>query len=45
MAQYDVYPNPQRQSRQFIPYVIDVQSNLIDCLATRLAACRTYARN
>ena len=36
MAQYDVYPNPQHQSRPFVPYVIDVQSALIDRLATRL---------
>lgn len=36
MAQYDVYVNPQRQSRQFIPFVVDVQSGLIDQLPTRL---------
>lgn len=36
MAQYDVYPNPQPASRQFVPYVVDVQSGLIDRLATRL---------
>jgi toxin CcdB len=36
MAQYDVYINPLRQSRQFVPFVVDVQSTLIDQLATRL---------
>ncbi|PKO61158.1 MAG: plasmid maintenance protein CcdB [Betaproteobacteria bacterium HGW-Betaproteobacteria-18] len=36
MAQYDVYVNPQRQSRQFVPFVVDIQSCLIDQLATRL---------
>lgn len=36
MAQYDVYVNPQRQSRQYVPFVVDVQSSLIDRLATRL---------
>lgn len=36
MAQYDVYVNPQRQSRQFVPFVVDVQSALMDRLVTRL---------
>lgn len=36
MAQFDVYVNPQPASRQFVPYVLDVQSDLIDQLATRL---------
>lgn len=36
MAQFDVYVNPQPASRQFVPYVVDVQSPLIDQLATRL---------
>lgn len=36
MAQFDVYLNPQPASRQFVPYVLDVQSPLIDQLATRL---------
>ena len=36
MPQYDVYVNPQRASRAFVPYVLDVQSNLIDSLSTRL---------
>lgn len=36
MAQFDVYANPQPASRQFVPYVVDVQSDLINQLATRL---------
>jgi toxin CcdB len=36
LAQFDVYVNPQPASRQFVPYVLDVQSDLIDQLATRL---------
>lgn len=36
MAQYDVYVNPQRQSRQFVPFVVDVQNALMDRLVTRL---------
>ena len=36
MAQHDVYPIPQNESHQFMPYVVDVQSSLIDCLSTRL---------
>ncbi|MES2942160.1 MAG: CcdB family protein [Pseudomonadota bacterium] len=36
MAQFDIYVNPQPASRQFVPYVLDIQSDLIDKLATRL---------
>ena len=36
MAQFDVYLNPQPASRQFVPYVVDVQSPLVDQLSTRL---------
>lgn len=36
VAQFDVYLNPQIESRSFVPYVIDVQSVLIDQLPTRL---------
>ncbi len=36
MAQFDVYVNPQPASREFVPYVVDIQSPLIDQLATRL---------
>lgn len=36
MAQYDVYPNPSHSSADGIPYVVVIQSDLLDALATRL---------
>lgn len=36
MAQFDVFVNPQPASRASVPYIVDVQSSLIDQLATRL---------
>ena len=36
MAQYDVYPNPSTSKKDGIPYVVVVQSDLLDALATRL---------
>lgn len=36
MAQFDVYANPNMASRQSVPYLVDVQSDLIGQLATRL---------
>ncbi|MBT9597062.1 MAG: CcdB family protein [Vitreoscilla sp.] len=36
MAQYDIYPNPSARSREQVPYVVDVQSNLLADLRTRL---------
>lgn len=36
MAQFDVYANPHPASRQSVPYLVDVQSPLIDALNTRL---------
>ena len=37
MAQYDVFPNPSRSGAEGIPYVVVIQSDLLDALATRLA--------
>lgn len=37
MAQYDVYPNPGESAARGIPYIVVVQSDLLDALATRLA--------
>jgi len=34
--QFDVYANPSPRSRDIYPYVIDVQSNLLSSLATRM---------
>ncbi|MCU0940191.1 MAG: CcdB family protein [Burkholderiaceae bacterium] len=36
MAQYDVFPNPSGSAAEGIPYVVVVQSDLLDALATRL---------
>jgi toxin CcdB len=36
MAQYDVFTNPIRSAAEGIPYVVVVQSDLLDALATRL---------
>jgi toxin CcdB len=38
MAQWDVYPNPSARSRGDIPYLVDLQSNLLDALPSRLVA-------
>ena len=36
MAQYDVFTNPSGSVAEGIPYVVVVQSDLLDALATRL---------
>lgn len=36
MAPYDVFPNPSRSAAEGIPYVVVIQSDLLDALATRL---------
>lgn len=36
MAQYDVFPNPSTSAAHGIPFVVVVQSELLDALATRL---------
>ena len=36
MAQFDVYRNPNPASRARMPYLLDVQSGLLDPLATRV---------
>ena len=37
MAQYDVYANPSNSAAAGIPYVVMVQSDLLDALGTRLS--------
>ena len=37
MSQYDVYPNPSASAKQGIPYVVVIQSDLLDALSTRLS--------
>ncbi|MES2481120.1 MAG: CcdB family protein [Pseudomonadota bacterium] len=36
MAQFDVYRNPVAASREAIPYLVDVQSDLLSGMPTRL---------
>lgn len=36
MAQFDVYANPNPDTRKEIPYLLDVQADLLDTLATRV---------
>ena len=36
MARYDVFANPSSSAADGIPYVVEIQSGLIDALATRL---------
>ena len=36
MAQFDIYRNPNAATRARIPYLLDVQSDLLDSLATRI---------
>lgn len=36
MAQFDVYRNPNPATRARIPYLVDVQSELLDSLTTRV---------
>lgn len=36
MAQFDVYLNPNSSTRDVIPYLLDVQADLLDSLITRV---------
>jgi len=36
MAQFDVYINPSKKSREAYPYIIDIQNALISDIATEL---------
>lgn len=36
MAQFDVYRNPSARQRDVMPYMVEVQSNLLQGLPTRL---------
>jgi len=35
MAQFDVFENPNEETNQGIPYLLDVQADLLDSLSTR----------
>ena len=36
MAQFDVYANPNPATKQSIPYLLDIQADLLDNLTTRV---------
>lgn len=36
MPQFDVYLNPNSETSEYIPYLLDVQAELLDVLATRV---------
>jgi toxin CcdB len=36
MAQFDVFENPNEVTNQVIPYLLDVQADLLDALSTRV---------
>jgi toxin CcdB len=36
MAQFDVYRNPDPRTRDYVPYLLDVQTGLLDHLKTRV---------
>jgi toxin CcdB len=38
MAQFDVYPNPEPSQRNKIPYLLDLQCDLLQDLNTRVVA-------
>jgi toxin CcdB len=42
MAQFDIYENPNEQSKKNFPYLLDLQSDLLDGLATRVVAPLAY---
>lgn len=44
MAQFDVYRNPDRATQQRFPFLLDVQSDLLGALATRVVVPLTAAR-
>ena len=38
MAQFDVYVNPNEHTKKDVPYLLDLQADLLDSLATRVVA-------
>ncbi len=36
MAQFDVYKNPSKQTREYFPYLLDIQNPLLEDIATRI---------
>lgn len=38
MAQFDVYDNPNEHTKRNVPYLLDLQADLLNSLATRVVA-------
>ncbi len=38
MAQFDVYENPNKETNQTVPFLLDLQADLLDNLVTRVVA-------
>ena len=36
MAQFDVFENPNQETNQAVPYLLDIQADLLDGLSTRV---------
>jgi toxin CcdB len=36
MAQFDVFENPNEETSQAVPFLLDVQADLLDALSTRV---------
>jgi toxin CcdB len=36
MAQFDVFENPNEETNQAVPYLLEVQADLLDTLSTRV---------
>ena len=45
MEQFTVYENPSKQTRNSIPYLLDVQNDLFSDIGTRLVIPMTQASN
>ncbi|WP_271270771.1 CcdB family protein [Aliamphritea hakodatensis] len=45
MAQFDVYLNPSEQSRKRFPFLVDVQSNVLNDLNTRIVIPMGYSEH
>lgn len=45
MPQYDVFTNPSRSAADGIPYVVAIQSDLLDALTTRLVVPLAVSRS
>ncbi|WP_339084150.1 CcdB family protein [Teredinibacter turnerae] len=43
MAQFDVYPNPSKQTKKHYPYLLDIQSPYISDITTRIVIPLGYA--